>query len=119
MNSEIALAFGILVFIAVLIPCLFALSAKLGPQKENKMKNQPYESGIKSFIGSASSQFSVKYYVIAIVFVIFDIEVLFMYPWALNVRELGILGLVEMFIFMSILLLGLFYIYGKKALKWN
>lgn len=65
------------------------------------------------------NRFSVKFYLVAILFVLFDVEIIFMFPWAVNVRELGFFGLFEMFTFMLLLLGGLIYIYKIKALKWQ
>ncbi|ADY53499.1 NADH dehydrogenase subunit A [Pseudopedobacter saltans DSM 12145] len=91
----------------------------IGPKrKTTDVKLTPFESGIES-IGNARQPFSIKYFIVAIMFVIFDIEVIFMYPWAVNFREFGINGLIEMFIFMGTLLLGFIYILKKKVLEWN
>jgi len=119
MSEEIVLSSLIFLAIALLIPFLFHLTQYLGPRyKKGKVKNEPYESGIASVIGDATSRFSIKYYLIAIVFVVFDVEVVFMYPWAVNLKELGMAGIIEMFVFMSILILGLFYILIKRILNW-
>lgn len=90
----------------------------LGPKRKTADKLATFEAGVK-VIGNARQPFSVKYFLIAILFVLFDIEVIFMYPWAVNFRELGMAGMVEMFIFMGTLLLGFIYILKKKALDWN
>ena len=119
MNEQIFLATLVLLSLSFLIPVLFALSSKLGPKSTNSIKEKAYESGVDSVIGSCGGNFSVKYYLIAIIFVIFDIEILFMYPWAVNLRDLGLFGIIEMFTFMSILIMGLIYVYGKRVLKWS
>lgn len=105
---------------------IFGLIAGLGATKligakgkANESKNRIYESGIRNFYGGINASINVKYYLVAIVFVLFDIEAVFMYPWAVSLRELGVFGLVEMFIFMGILLVGLYYIYAKRILKWQ
>ncbi|TCC96352.1 NADH-quinone oxidoreductase subunit A [Pedobacter hiemivivus] len=90
----------------------------LGPRRKTKDKLETFEAGIKT-IGNARQPFSIKYFLVAILFVLFDIEVIFMYPWAVNFRELGMTGMVEMFIFMGTLLLGFIYVIKKKALDWN
>jgi NADH-quinone oxidoreductase subunit A len=90
----------------------------LGPKKTTSNKLDNFECGIES-IGNARSPFSVKYFLTAILFVLFDVEVIFMYPWAVNFRELGILGFVEMLIFMVFLLFGFFYVIKRKALDWE
>lgn len=70
-------------------------------------------------INSADNRFSVKFYLVAISFLLFDVEVIFMFPWAVNVVDLGVAGLFKMFIFMGLLFIGLIYIYKKKALSWD
>jgi NADH-quinone oxidoreductase subunit A len=90
----------------------------LGPARKTKDKLSTFEAGIK-VVGNARQPFSIKYFLVAILFVLFDVEVIFMYPWAVNFRELGWSGIIEMFIFMGTLLLGFIYILKKKALDWN
>lgn len=89
----------------------------LGPRRKTKDKLTTFEAGVKS-IGNARQPFSIKYFLVAILFVLFDVEVIFMYPWAVNFKELGWNGVIEMFIFMGALLLGFIYIIKKKALDW-
>ena len=90
----------------------------LGPKRKSKIKLDTFECGIESQ-GNARIPFSIKYFLVAILFVLFDVEVIFMYPWAVNFKELGITGLVEMLLFMVLLLTGFFYIIKKGALKWE
>ncbi|WP_270088752.1 NADH-quinone oxidoreductase subunit A [Sphingobacterium sp. SYP-B4668] len=90
----------------------------IGPKVKTENKLSSFESGVE-VKGNARQPFSIKYFVVAILFVIFDIEVIFMYPWAVNFREFGMQGLIEMFVFMGILLLGFIYIIKKKALDWD
>lgn len=90
----------------------------LGPKRKSKVKLETFECGIESQ-GNARIPFSIKYFLVAILFVLFDVEVIFMYPWAVNFKELGVNGLVEMFIFISIFLVGFIYILKKGALKWE
>lgn len=94
------------------------ISGKLGPKRSSVNKDKNFESGIES-IGNARIPFSVKYFLVAILFVLFDVEVIFLYPWAINFKELGIEGMIKMVIFMSLLLVGFFYIIKKKALDWE
>lgn len=94
------------------------LTHMIGPKVRTETKFGAFESGVE-VIGNARQPFSIKYFIVAILFVIFDIEVVFMYPWAVNFREFGIQGLLEMFVFMGILLLGFIYVVKKKALDWN
>lgn len=90
----------------------------LGPKRKSKIKLETFECGIESQ-GNARIPFSIKYFLVAILFVLFDVEVIFMYPWAVNFKSLGISGLIEMLIFMALLLTGFFYIIKKGALKWE
>ena len=94
------------------------VSSKLGPKRTSEIKNKNFECGIES-VGNARIPFSVKYFVVAILFVLFDVEVIFLYPWAVNFKELGMEGMVKMVIFMLLLLVGFFYIIKKKALEWE
>lgn len=90
----------------------------LGPKRKSKVKLDTFECGIESQ-GNARIPFSIKYFLVAILFVLFDVEVIFMYPWAVNFKQLGVTGLIEMMIFMGLLLTGFFYIIKKGALKWE
>ena len=90
----------------------------LGPKRKTKIKNEAFECGIES-VGNARTPFSIKYFLVAILFVLFDVEVIFMYPWAVNFRELGVFGLWEMFAFMGLMVVGLVYIIKKGALNWE
>lgn len=90
----------------------------LGPKRKTADKLVPFESGIES-VGNARSQFSIKYFLVAILFVLFDVEVIFMYPWAVNFRTLGLPGLIEMFVFMAFLLSGFVYVIKKGVLDWE
>ena len=93
-------------------------SALLGPRRYNKAKDEPYESGILPF-GDAKRRFPVQFYVIAVLFILFDVEVILMYPWAVSARKLGVFGLVEMAIFLVILLVGFVYAWKNDAFKWQ
>jgi NADH-quinone oxidoreductase subunit A len=90
----------------------------LGPKRKTEHKLDSFECGIES-VGNARSPFSVKYFLTAILFVLFDVEVIFMYPWAVNFRELGFPGFVEMMVFMMFLLFGFYYVIKRKALDWE
>jgi NADH-quinone oxidoreductase subunit A len=94
------------------------VSGKLGPKRNSQIKDKNFECGIES-VGNARIPFSVKYFVVAILFVLFDVEVIFLYPWAINFKELGIEGMIKMVVFMLLLLVGFFYIIKKKALDWE
>ncbi len=90
----------------------------LGPKRKTKTKLEAFECGIEAQ-GNARVPFSIKYFLVAILFVLFDIEVIFMYPWAANFKELGMLGVIEVFSFIALLLVGFYYMIAKKALKWE
>jgi len=89
-----------------------------GPKRNTRQKLENFECGIEG-MGDARSPFSVKYFIIAILFVLFDVEVIFMYPWAVNFRELGIKGFTEMIVFIVLFMLGFLYILLKGAFKWE
>jgi len=119
-SLELILASFITLVLIVVIPTLFVLSQKIGPRAQGgRAKNLSYESGVTNSIGGCDSRFSVKFYIVAILFVLFDVEIIFMFPWAVNIRELGYFGLGEMFTFISLLLAGLIYVYKIGALKWQ
>jgi len=105
----VAIGFGVVTIIGTHL---------IGPRLRNANKLTSFESGIQ-VIGNARQPVSVKYFMVAILFVIFDVEVIFMYPWAVNFRSFGIDGLIEMFIFMGLLLLGFIYVIKKRALEWD
>ncbi|MDQ8006346.1 MAG: NADH-quinone oxidoreductase subunit A [Pedobacter sp.] len=113
----IPIIFQVIVALGFVVVTLLATHL-LGPKRKTDDKLTTFESGVK-VIGNARQPFSIKYFLVAILFVLFDIEVIFMYPWAVNFRELGWNGLIEMFIFMGTLLLGFIYILKKKALDWH
>jgi NADH-quinone oxidoreductase subunit A len=90
----------------------------LGPRRKSVVKDDPFECGIE-VKGNARTPFSIKYFLVAILFVLFDVEVIFMYPWAVNFKSLGLFGLIEMFSFMALMIVGLIYIIRRGALKWE
>ncbi|MFD0940592.1 NADH-quinone oxidoreductase subunit A [Pedobacter boryungensis] len=116
-HDFLPIIFQVIVALGFVVVTLFATHF-LGPKRKTNDKLSTFEAGVKS-IGNARQPFSIKYFLVAILFVLFDVEVIFMYPWAVNFRELGWNGIIEMFIFMGTLLLGFIYILKKKALDWN
>ena len=103
--------------IAVLLP-LTLLAAKLvRPENPNRTKLMPYECGIDP-VDSARGRYTVRYYIVAILFVVFDVETIFLFPWAVQFKALGLFGLLEMFIFLGILVIGYLWIWKKGALEW-
>ena len=112
--------FTILVAAGFVVTTLF-VTHLLGPRRKTKKKLESFECGIE-VQGNARIPFSIKYFLVAILFVLFDVEVIFMYPWAVNFRGphgLGIVGFVEMVSFMVVFLIGFYYILKKGALKWE
>jgi NADH-quinone oxidoreductase subunit A len=106
------------VIAVVVAGALVAISFLLGKRVKNRVKDSPYESGIAP-TGSARERFSVKFYLVAIVFILFDIEAVFLYPWAVVYRELKLFGFFEMLLFVALVLAGFFYIWKKGALDWS
>lgn len=90
----------------------------LGPKRKTKVKLESFECGIEPK-GNARVPFPIRYFLVAILFVLFDVEVIFMYPWAVNFKALGTTGFLQMLFFLSLLLIGFIYIIRKKALEWK
>jgi len=108
-----------LVIVAVLfgMVCL-VFSSLIGVKKPSALKLSPYESGCEP-VGTARERFSIKFYLIAMLFILFDIEAVFLYPWAILYKKLGMFGLVEMGVFIVILFVGYIYVWKKGALEWE
>ena len=103
---------------AALAAGLIGASALLGHKLRNKVKDMPYECGIAP-TGSAGERFSVKFYLVAMLFILFDIEAIFLYPWVVVFRDLKMFAFVEMLVFVLFILAGFFYIWKKGALDWS
>jgi len=97
---------------------LIIIGNVLGPKRPTAEKLSPYECGFAAF-EDARMQFDVRYYLIAILFIVFDLEIAFVFPWALVFRELGVFGLVEMGVFLALLVVGFAYVWKKGALEWE
>jgi NADH-quinone oxidoreductase subunit A len=97
---------------------MIGASAVLGRRVKDPVKSSPYESGMKP-VGSARERFSVKFYLVAMVFILFDIEAIFLYPWAVVYRELRLFAFFEMLLFIALVLCGFFYIWKKGVLNWS
>jgi NADH-quinone oxidoreductase subunit A len=109
----------LLLIIAVGMAVMFVfLSQALGPKKYEQVKYSVYECGVDPFT-SAAVRVSVKFYLIALLFLLFDLETAFLYPWAVLFRKLGLFGFIEMVVFVGILLVGLVYAWKKGALEWQ
>ena len=94
------------------------LSSIVVPRRRNAVKNATYECGVEP-VGDARQRFSVKFYLVAVLFILFDIEAVFLYPWAVAFRQLGLYGLIEMALFIVILFVGYVYLLKKRALEWD
>ena len=108
----------ILAAIAIGAGGVIGLSALLGPRRPDKIKLMPYECGVDP-VGSPRERFPIKFYVVGMLFILFDIEVVFMVPWAVNYEALGLFGFVEMLVFIAILAVGYVYLWRKGALEWE
>ena len=114
-------------FLPILIQVAFAtlfvvftivFSTFLGPKRKSSKKNANFECGLNP-VGNARSPFAIKYFLVAILFVLFDIEIIFMYPWAVNYLDLGVSGFLKMGGFVLLLVIGYLYIVKRKALDWE
>ncbi len=107
-------------FAAALGFVIFALVAThlLGPNRKSDVKGAAWESGIES-VGDARTPISYKYFMTAILFVLFDVEIIFMYPWAVNFKQFGVEGFLQMLLFLGLLMSGFFYVLKKGILKWE
>ena len=114
-------------FIPIIVQLLAALgfivmtmivTHKIGPIRHSKLKDDPFECGIES-VGDARTPISIKYFLIAILFVLFDVEIIFMYPWAVNFMKMGWFGFWEMLTFVALLMAGFLYVLKKGVLHWE
>ncbi|MBV9034213.1 MAG: NADH-quinone oxidoreductase subunit A [Acidobacteriaceae bacterium] len=113
--------FPVLVQIVIAIAVatgMIGLSAILGRKVRDPVKSMPYESGMNP-VGNARERFSVKFYLVAMVFILFDIEAIFLYPWAVVYRQLRLFAFFEMLLFIALVLCGFFYIWKKGVLNWS
>ena len=120
-NSYTELYFPVLVqaIIAMALAAgLLSVSYLLGKRVRNRVKDMPYESGITP-VGDARQRFSVKFYLVAMLFILFDIEAIFLYPWVVVFRELKMIAFIEMLSFVILILSGFFYMWKKGALDWS
>ena len=117
LGNYVPLLIHILVAMA-LAGALLALSTLVGPRRPSREKAQIYECGMRP-TGDARQPFDVKFYLVAILFILFDVEAIFFYPWALVYRDLRVFGFYEMLIYIGVLLVGYIYLLKKGALDWN
>ena len=109
----------IFVALGILLPIVaLGLGRLLRPNKPTQEKQTTYESGNEP-VGEGQVRYNIRYYLYALMFVIFDVETVFLYPWAVAYNQLGLFVLIEMLIFTALLLVGLFYAWKKKVLKWD
>ncbi len=112
-------AIGILIVLTTVVALIaIGLGMLFGPRRPTSRKAAPYESGMTP-IGPGTRRIPVRFYLIAVLFILFDIEVVFLLPWAVSFRQLGLFGLIEMLIFVAILLVGYVYAWKKGALEWE
>ena len=113
------IAIAVMIAVATLIAFIaIGLGELFGPKKKSEAKSMPYESGMNPY-GEGTRRMPVRFYLIAVLFILFDIEVVFFLPWAIVFRQLGLFGLIEMVIFIVILLVGYVYAWKKGALEWE
>ena len=113
------IAIGVMIAVATLIAFIaIGLGELFGPKKKSAEKDMPYESGMNPY-GEGTRRMPVRFYLIAVLFILFDIEVVFFLPWAIAFRQLGLFGLAEMTVFIAILLIGYVYAWKKGALEWE
>lgn len=112
-------AIAVMFFVALgFIATTMVITHLLGPKRKSQTKLESFECGVEAK-GNARMPVNIKYFVVAILFVLFDVEVVFMYPWAVNFKTFGVEGFVQMIIFIGLLLVGFFYILKKGALEWE
>lgn len=110
---------GVFMLVALFLPTIaITLAGLLSPKRPNVIKNSTYECGIET-VGPAWSQFRIQYYIFALVFLIFDVEIVFLYPWAVAYNRLGLFAIIETILFLLILFGGLLYAWRKGALRWS
>ena len=107
-----------LIVLSVPILTLFVLQPLVRASRPGKVKLEPYECGIAPTSVAFDHRFSVRYFLIAVLFIVFDVETVFLFPWAIRFKQLGLFGAVEMAIFLAILLIGYFYAWKRKVLSW-
>jgi NADH-quinone oxidoreductase subunit A len=104
--------------VAAIVPTMILVTAwALRPSRPERVKGEAYECGVPSS-GEARARYPVRFYIIAVLFVVFDVETIFLFPWAVKYRALGMLGFVTMVVFLGILLVGYLYAWKKRALEW-
>lgn len=117
MNTWFPIAVTLLVA-GVIVGVMVTINAIIGPKRSSAVKGEAFECGNPSS-GSAWGRFSVRFYLTALLFLVFDVEIIFLYPWAVELRKLGVFGCVEALVFIAILFIGLIYAWQRGALDWD
>ena len=118
MANYAVLLVAFLVILAVPVATLFIIAPLVRARGESKVKLEPYECGIEATSTAFDHRVSVRYFLVAVLFIIFDVETIFLFPWAIRLKQLGWFGAIEMGIFLGILLIGYFYAWKRKVLTW-
>ncbi len=114
-------AISVLIYLGIvggLVAFMIAGSVMLGPRRRSSVKDEPFECGIGD-IQPFSGRFTIKFYLVALLFLLFDVEIAFLYPWATVFKKLGVFGLVEMGVFLGVVIAGLVFAWKKGALQWD
>ncbi len=109
---------AILIVLSIPVLTIFVIAPLVRARGDNKVKLEPYECGVVPASVAYDHQFSVRYFLIAVLFIIFDVETIFLFPWAIRLGQLGWFGAIEMAVFIAILLVGYFYAWKRKVLSW-
>ena len=109
--------FIFMALVGIIIPLTLGIAKLVRPEKPEKIKLMPYECGVDP-IGDSRQRYTVRFYIVAILFVIFDVETIFLFPWAVQFKALRLFGFIEMMIFLAILVVGYIWIWKKGALEW-
>jgi NADH-quinone oxidoreductase subunit A len=116
-NYTVLLAAAVIV-LSVPVLTLFVITPLIRASRANKVKLEPYECGMPATSLAFDHRFSVRYFLIAVLFIVFDVETVFLFPWAIRFKQLGLFGAVEMAVFLAILLIGYYYAWKRKVLTW-
>ena len=117
-NANLLALVVLFVVAAVVVVAFLALVVLFGPKRSNASKSLPFECGTEG-VGDARSPFPIKYYLAAIIFAVFDVEVAFLYPWAVSFRSLHLVGFVSMLVFLAVLAIGLYYAIKRGVFEWK
>ncbi len=118
MPHNLLFASILVAILVIMLPTIFHLTRYIGAKSDNERKNEVYESGIRDTIGDPFNSFNVKYFLVGIVFLLFDVEILYILPWAVELKTLGVFGLIEMFVFIGLITGGLVYIFRLGVMRW-